>query len=406
MRATAIAADAVLLVGACAAAAVLRLPRATATAAILLTMAHAGLLLVDHIHFQYNGALLGVLLAAAAAAIVGAHAIALPALALLICLKHLFIVVAPPFAALALRDAWVAAAATGRSSGGGRVAAAAAVLVRPVAAAVAVVAGCLAPVLLTRHASVADQAAALLSRLFPFHRGLVHAYWAPNAWALYLAADKVVAAVVARVLPLSLRPTPATTTGAAVPTAMLPAISPAVPLVLQAVASVAVMVAVLRAPRAARVPAFLLSLLAAYGVAFAGGWHVHEKAVLYVLVPATFAAATDTSGGVAAILSAVIAPALLSLWPLLFTPIEQPFVVAASCAYIAAVWALWGPPRRRIDIVLTAAALPVAGVYFTHTALLPTLPFAHLALVSVYAAVPILLAIGRLACRLAAVTAR
>ena len=179
------------------AAALRRPPSTVAAAAIVLVSLNAGLVLVDHVHFQYNGGLLAILVAVAALLARGRPAAAVAAFTALVCAKHLFMAAAPAVALHALRcEAWWPAAVDALRRGSLArfpLRAAAASLGRLAAVALLVAAVIVCPVLLAPStpglptATPAEAAAQLLRRLFPFGRGLTHAYWAANAWAVYQA---------------------------------------------------------------------------------------------------------------------------------------------------------------------------------------------------------------------------
>lgn len=173
-------------------------------AALFLLAFHPGLLIVDHIHFQYNGLLLGVLVLSAFAAARGRMLLSAALFAALVCLKHLFLVAGPMYAVFLL--AW----ASGRVRDGAQATEeermrpstfpsqsrptlfAWSTFARRIASVGAIVVAlltlALGPFALTK------QLVPLFQRLFPFQRGLLHAYWAPNAWALYASADRLLVA--------------------------------------------------------------------------------------------------------------------------------------------------------------------------------------------------------------------
>jgi alpha-1,3-glucosyltransferase len=106
----------------------------------------------------------------------------------------------------------------------------------------------------------------ILSRLFPFQRGLVHEYWAPNFWALYCGADKILAVVVPRIFPNQVM-------GRA-GLKILPDISPIITILIILVLLIPLMVVAWR-----KNTSFPLLVVVCGLVFFTFGFHVHEKAI-------------------------------------------------------------------------------------------------------------------------------
>lgn len=137
-----------------------------------------GLLIIDHIHFQYNGFLYGLLLLSLVLArrkstlLLGGLLFAA-----LLCFKHIYLYLAPAYFVYLLR-----AYCLGPSS----------VFDIRLENAVKLGLGVLTIFVSALGPFVyLGQTEQLLGRLFPFSRGLCHAYWAPNAWAIYSFLDRV-----------------------------------------------------------------------------------------------------------------------------------------------------------------------------------------------------------------------
>ncbi|KAI7833827.1 ALG6, ALG8 glycosyltransferase family-domain-containing protein [Kickxella alabastrina] len=156
----------------------------SARTAAVLGFLSPGLVFVDHVHFQYNGFLLGLLVLSLTLAMEGRDLLSGVVFAVLLCFKHIFMYIAPAYFVYLLRHYCAVYRPRWRLDVG----ASAARLMALAVAVVLVFGVALGPFV------ALGQAPQLLARLFPFKRGLCHAYWAPNAWALHHYAASAAAA--------------------------------------------------------------------------------------------------------------------------------------------------------------------------------------------------------------------
>ena len=120
----------------------------------------------------------------------------------------------------------------------------------------------------------------VLSRLFPFQRGLMHTYWAGNAWALYSFLDKILRILLFRYRTPSINQS---SLGVTKDTGFdfLPSVTPLATIICILVSLIPLMIAIWKAPSR---KLFLYYLSYAIYSFFFFGYHVHEKAILMVLV--------------------------------------------------------------------------------------------------------------------------
>lgn len=258
----------------------------------ILILGNVGLLFVDHIHFQYNGILFGILLLSCGKMIQRKYIQSALYFAILLNMKHIFIYMAPVYFFYLLKNY------------------------------------CFGPIKdflknLTKIASVVLAVTAIsfgpfinhlpqvISRLFPFKRGLTHAYWAPNFWALYNFMDKVLS-IVKKI------PHEHSNTGGLVQEfehVVLPSISPLTTFVVVSVMMIPcclkMLTVSLETPRS-----FMKPLIICAATSFMFGWHVHEKAILMILIPLQILAAFYNSEVRSTLLLSIFG--LYSLTPLLY----------------------------------------------------------------------------------------
>ena len=147
-------------------------------AAALSILLSPGFLIIDHVHFQYNGFLYGILvwslvLARKQSTLLGSGLL----FGCLLCLKHIYLYLAPAYFVYLLRVYCLSPGSIFRIRFSN--------CLKLGVGLVIVFGAAFGPFY---YLGQMDQ---LLSRLFPFSRGLCHAYWAPNVWALYSFADRI-----------------------------------------------------------------------------------------------------------------------------------------------------------------------------------------------------------------------
>nr|XP_033337893.1 probable dolichyl pyrophosphate Glc1Man9GlcNAc2 alpha-1,3-glucosyltransferase isoform X1 [Megalopta genalis] len=348
---------------------------------VILSLCNMGLLVVDHIHFQYNGFLLGILLLAIANVSRKNNQISMLQgtlwFALLLNLKHIYLYVAPAFAVWLLKSYCVNSNCFLKR--------------------LCELASIVFATLLISFGPFISQLSQVLLRLFPFKRGLVHAYWAANVWALYIGLDKAVATTLKLLGWIKATKTAVMTGGLVQEQSLivLPTPTPVVTLLLTLISILPTLYCLFFKEDCDKNPKqFIRCLVLCALSSFMFGWHVHEKAILTAIVPLCVLAVIDKDDArIFLILSSAGHTALLPLLhPNNLTPLKILMLLTSMVVSLLAISRKFKQHLLRYHETIYVISLPFLTVYETvlHKLIFHNkLPFLPQAITSTYCAVGI-----------------
>ncbi|EFC41684.1 predicted protein [Naegleria gruberi] len=194
----------------------------------------------------------------------------------------------------------------------------------------------------------------IMSRLFPFERGLTHAYWAPNFWALYNTLDKLLTVVLGKVLKVvAIDEKTASLTGGLVGLnqgthTILPSITPLITIILCLGISFSVcfyLIVLSGKTKKKGVQTILLAIVHSVYAFYMFGWHIHEKAVLSILIPlsvlVTCFSSSELSREWFRVFSFTSIVGTFSLFPLLFQTKEIPIRWTVLISFVLFLRHIW-----------------------------------------------------------------
>ncbi|XP_012506454.1 PREDICTED: probable dolichyl pyrophosphate Glc1Man9GlcNAc2 alpha-1,3-glucosyltransferase [Propithecus coquereli] len=343
------------------------------------------------IHFQYNGFLFGLMLLSIARLFQKRHMEGAFLFAVLLHFKHIYLYVAPAYGVYLLRSYCFTA---NKPDGSIRWNSFSFVRVISLGLVVFLVSAVsLGPFL------ALNQLPQVFSRLFPFKRGLCHAYWAPNFWALYNALDKVLSVIGLKLKLLDPNKIPkASMTSGLVQQfqhTVLPSVTPLATLICTLIAILPSVFCLWFKPQGPR--GFLRCLILCALSSFMFGWHVHEKAILLAILPMSLLSVGKA--GDASVFLILTTTGHYSLFPLLFTAPELPIKILLMLLFtiysISSLKTLFRKEKHLFNWMETFYLLGLGPLevccefVFPFTSWKLKYPFIPLLLTSVYCAVGI-----------------